>query len=212
MSRLQLHGTPLSHFTRKVRVLLAELGVAYDFVRLPGVLVTGTAAFAGNPLMRVPALVHGGVQVFESDHIARYIVGHFDAADRFGVRSEHVDAMNRLAAINGIMANEVTLILAKRAGGVDMTAAYFGKLRAAMESALTWLDERTDVEHGDFDYRDIALVCMWQHLAHYELIDGIGRYRALATRVARFAARPSIAGTTPAASIAEATAAGWMPA
>jgi glutathione S-transferase len=208
MSRLQLHGTPLSHFTRKVRILLGELGVAYDFMRLPGVLATSTALFAGNPLLRVPALVDGDVQVFESDHIARHVATRFDPADRFGVRSERVDDLNTLAVVNGVMANEVTLILAQRAGGVDMTAPYFGKLRAAIGSALAWLDARVDP--GGFDYRDIALVCMWQHLSYYRLVD-VDQYRALAARIARSAARPTVAATAPAASLAEAAAAGWTP-
>ena len=31
----QLYGTPLSHFTRKLRVSMSELGVEFDFVRAP---------------------------------------------------------------------------------------------------------------------------------------------------------------------------------
>lgn len=210
MSRLQLHGTPLSHFTRKIRVLLAELGIEHDFIRPPGVLVAGTAAYGDNPLMRVPTLVDGADHIFESDHIARHVVRRFDPADRFGVRSDAVDDLNRQAALNGIMANEVTLILAKRAGGVDMDAPYFAKLRTAIESALAWLDARTP-GGGDFDYRDITLVCMWQHLVHYALVP-LTPYGNLAARVERFATRPSVAATTPEASLADARAAGWQPA
>ena len=209
MSRLQLHGTPLSHFTRKIRVLLAELGIDFDFVRPPGVLVAGTQAYGDNPLMRVPTLVDGDDHIFESDHIARHIVRRFDPTDQFGVRSDAVEDLNRLAALTGIMANEVTLILAKRAGGVDMTAPYFGKLMTAIESGLAWLDARAPT--GDrFDYRDITLVCAWQHLEHYKLLS-VDRYGTLAARVARFATRPSVVATAPEASLAEAKAAGWSP-
>jgi glutathione S-transferase len=59
MPALQLIGTPLSHFTRKIRVLLAELGVEFEFVRAPGVLAPATASYGGNPLLRVPTLVDG---------------------------------------------------------------------------------------------------------------------------------------------------------
>ena len=71
MAAPTLHGTPLSHFTRKIRILLAELGVAYDFVRARSVLATTPEAYGDNPLMRVPTLVQDGVMLIESDHIAR---------------------------------------------------------------------------------------------------------------------------------------------
>ena len=65
-----------------------------------------------------------------------------------------------------------------------------------------------------FDYADIATVCMWQHLVHYglEMLAPLDRYPRLAARVAHLAARDSVARTTPEASLAEATAAGWSPA
>jgi glutathione S-transferase len=212
MEKLRLHGTPLSHFTRKIRVLLSELGVAFDFVRAPSVLATSPATYGDNPLMRVPTLEHGGETVFDSDHIARYVVAAFDPEDRLGVRSDDPRDLNRLAVVHGIMANEVVLILAKRGGLADLEGvAYFRKLGAAIEGGLAWLDGHTDPDEARFDYGDITTICMWQHLAHYALATPLDRYPRIAARVARFADRPSIAATTPEASLAEATAAGWKP-
>jgi glutathione S-transferase len=113
---MRLHGTPLSHFTRKIRILLAELGVDFEFVRAPSVLAKEGAAYGDNPLRRVPALVDGEVMVVDSDHIARYLVGAHDPGDRLGVRSERVEDLHRLAVANGVMDNEVVLILAQRTG------------------------------------------------------------------------------------------------
>jgi glutathione S-transferase len=210
MDTPRLHGTPLSHFTRKVRVVLAEFGVAYDFVRSPGVLSPSPADYGDNPLMRVPTLVHGGETLIESDHIARHLVATYDPGDRLGVRSERPLDLNRLAVVNGIMANEVVLILAKRAGLADVDGvAYFRKLAAAMEGGLAWLDARADPDAEGFDYRDVAAVCMWQHVTHYGIVARLERFPRLGARVARFAERPSVASTTPAASLAEAAAAGW---
>lgn len=212
MERLRLHGTPLSHFTRKIRILLAELGVEFDFVRAENLLATESAPYGENPLLRVPALVDGDVTVVDSDHIARWVVGKNDPNDRFGVRSERAEDLNRLAVVNGIMDNEVVLILAKR-GGIDIASGvYFGKLAAAIDGGLAWLDDRTDPDAATFDYRDIATVCMWQHVVHYAMFPGLERYPRIASRVARFAERASVASTTPAISLAEATAAGWRPA
>ncbi len=211
MAQLRLLGTPLSHFTRKVRVLCAELGVAYDFERATSVLATTAAAYGENPLMRVPTLVHGEHMLIESDHIARYLVGVYDPEDRLDVRSDDVRALNRLAVANGIMDNEVVLILAKRGGLADLDGvAYFRKLTAAIQSGLAWLDA-SSVADDPFDYAEIATICMWQHAAHYALVP-LDAYPRLRARVARFAARPSISSTTPEVSLAEARAVGWAPA
>jgi glutathione S-transferase len=212
MDKPQLHGTPLSHFTRKIRILFAELGVDYDFVRATSVLATSTAAYGENPLMRIPTLVCGGDTLIESDHIARYVVSKYDPDDRLGVRSESVRDLNRLAVVNGIMDNEVVLILAKRGGFTDLDGVtYFRKLAMAIDSGLAWLDSRTDADDASFTYADIVTICMWQHLVHYEFARDLDRHGRIAARVARFAERPSVASTTPQASLAEATAAGWRP-
>jgi glutathione S-transferase len=210
MDKPQLHGTPLSHFTRKIRILLAELGVDFEFVRATSVLATSTSAYGDNPLMRIPTLVSGGDTVIESDHIARYVVSKYDPDDRFGVRSESVRDLNRLAVVNGIMDNEVVLILAKRGGLTDLDGVtYLRKLAAAIDSGLAWLDSHTDTDDARFTYGDIVTICMWQHVLHYEAAKGLDRYQRIAARVARFAERPSVASSTPQASLAEATAAGW---
>jgi glutathione S-transferase len=214
MAKLRLHGTPLSHFTRKIRVLLAELEVDFDFVREASVLATEPAAYGENPLLRVPTLVHGDVTLVDSDHIARYLVATFDPADRLGVGSTRPADLNRLAVVNGIMANEVVLILAKRGGLADLEqVAYFRKLATAIERGLAWLEARAEPAGDRFDYADLTTVCLWQHLVYYRLpmIAPLDRYPRLGACVGRVASRASVAGTTPEASLAEAAAAGWSP-
>lgn len=211
-TRPQLFGTPLSHFTRKVRILCAELAVDVEFVRTSSVLAATPSGYGDNPLMRIPTLIDGGATIIDSDHIARYLVGKFDPDDRLAVRSEAIAALNALAVVTGIMNNEVVLILAARGGLTDVeNIVYFRKLRAAIDHGLAWLDAQVDPEAA-FDYRDIATICMWQHIAHYQLVPDLTRYARVGARVARFADRPSIASTAPDVSLAEARAAGWQPA
>jgi glutathione S-transferase len=198
MSALKLYGTPRSHFTRKVRILLGELELPFELSEPPSLLAATATTYGDNPVLRVPTLVDGDQLVIDSDHIARHIVDRYDPGDRFGVRSAAVADGNRLAVINGIMANEVTLILAKRGGLEDLSvSSYFGKLVAAIEHGLAWLDRETDPDAAGFDYRDIALVCMWQHVGFYQLVGGLEQHQRVAARVARFAARPSVASTVP---------------
>jgi glutathione S-transferase len=203
----QLHGTPLSHFTRKIRILLHELGVSFAFVRTPNLLEASAEVYGANPLMRIPTLVDGDTTLIESDHIARYLVEKYDPGDRFSVRAPGVAAMNRLAVLNGIMAHEVTLILARRGGLEELEGvAYFRKLLRSIASGLAWLDHELDRElepaAGGFDYVDIATICMWDHVTHYQLVPGLDGYRRIAARAARFAGRDAVARTTPAASLA----------
>jgi glutathione S-transferase len=205
METLKLYGTPMSHFTRKLRILLAEFGVAFDFVRTPGLLEATAAIYGENPLMRVPALIVNGETLIESDHIARYLVRRYDPDDRFGVRTEDLGALNRLAVANGIMSNEVVLLLAKRGGLQEIEGvAYFRKLMTALVSGLAWLEQHTDPEAPDLRYEDIALICMWQHVTHFQVVKDLDRYPRLAARVERFATRPSIASTTPEVSLLQA--------
>jgi len=207
MDKPQLYGTPLSHFTRKLRILLHELGVPFDFVRTPSLLEASTPSYGANPLMRIPTFVHDGTTVIESDHIARYIVERYDPVDRFAVRTPSVAAMNRLAVLNGIMGHEVTLILARRGGLEDLdSVAYFRKLFQSIASGLAWLDRELDPEADGFDYVDIATICLWDHLAHYKLVPALDEHRRIAARAARFAGRDSVARTAPAASLAAAAA------
>ena len=207
---MKLVGTPLSHFTRKLRILFAELGVDFEFVRTTSVLAPSPEAYGDNPLMRVPTRVDGRVTLIDSDHIARYVVDKYDPADRFGVRSDHARDLNRLAVANGIMANEVVLILARRGGLEDLDGvSYFRKLRAAIDRGLAWLDADVDLD-ARMNYADMTMICMWQHVLHYQSAP-TDRYSRIAARVAQLAERPSVASTTPERSLADAKAAGWSP-
>ena len=145
---------PLSYFTRKLRVLMSELGVEFDFVRAPGVLATNAATYGDNPLLRVPTLVYGSDTVIESDHIARYLVYQFDPTDRLRVCSETVPDLNRLAVVNGVMDSEVVLILAKRGGLMDLEGVvYFRKLMLAMENGLAMARPTHGTRCGNFRLR-----------------------------------------------------------
>lgn len=208
---LTLHATPGSHFARKVRILMAELGVQYETVWVQSLLATSPTAFADNPLMRIPALVVGDRVIVDSDHIARVIVDTYDASDWFGVKSGDPTQLNRLAVANGIMENEVILILARRGGFEDIdSVAYFKKLKVAIDEGLAWLDKNIALD-APLTWADITLICMWDHVTHYKSASGLDRYPRIAQRVAQFAQRPSIAATAPEPSFAEAKATGWKP-
>lgn len=206
MQKPTLLGTPLSHFTRKVRIVLHELDISFHFELVRNLLEADAARYGQNPLMRVPTLIDGDLWIIESDHIARHLVATRAPHDPLSVLTLTTADLNRLAVLNGIMAHEVTIILAARGGLTDVMAhTYFQKLTHAITSGLSWLDQNLDSERESFDYVDVVTICMWEHLVHYGIVPGLHGFPRIAERVARFSRRDSVAHTTPQASLEAAT-------
>jgi glutathione S-transferase/RNA polymerase-associated protein len=67
-----LYEHPLSPFAQKVKIALAEKGVAYE-ARLPDFFGQDQAFAAASPRLEVPALVDGDVTVFDSTIILEYV-------------------------------------------------------------------------------------------------------------------------------------------
>jgi glutathione S-transferase len=69
-----LHGYRYSVYTRIARVVLAEKGIAHEYVEVnPFAEDMPREYLALHPFRRVPALVHGGFVLYETAAIARYV-------------------------------------------------------------------------------------------------------------------------------------------
>src|SRR4051794_22752633 len=74
-----LYEHPVSPFAQKVKIALAEKGVAFES-RMPDLFTGGDAEFAAaNPRQEVPALIDGDVAVFDSTVILEYIEDRWPA-------------------------------------------------------------------------------------------------------------------------------------
>lgn len=193
---MQLYYTPRSHFSRKVRILLAALGLDATLIDAGNVGDADTTAFGPNPLMKVPTLVDGDRTLFDSDHIAQYLVQRHDPGDRYGVLSRDPDALNARAVMNGVMATEVELILAERSGIDTQALARFDKMRHAIDAGLGWLEQHADTFPAQPSYLAFHLVAMWDHLVLYDLrpLD----FPRLLAIVARTGQLPCVAASRPA--------------
>lgn len=193
---MRLLYTPRSHFSRKVRLLAAGLGLPLELVDAGDVADGIPSAFGPNPLMKVPTLVvDEGIAVFDSDHIAAWLVRRHDPRDRFGVLTDDVDLLNARAVMNGIMASEVELILAARTG-IDVDAhARFSKMRASMLAGLDWLEAHHDVFPHEASYATFHLLALLDHLVFYGLVPLA--HPRLAAAVAELGARPEFAASAP---------------
>lgn len=189
---VKLHYTPRSHFSRKVRILIDAWSLDVELEDVGNVADAET--FGGHPLMKVPTLVVDGLHLFEADHIARYLSRRYDPDDRFDVLTEDPAQLNARAVLNGIMADEVELILAQRTG-LDTMHPRFAKMRRAIESGMAWLESHADLFLNEPSYAGFHLVCMWDHVELYDVVDR--HHPRLEERVRRLSAIDFVAASKP---------------
>lgn len=169
---MKLYHTPKSHFARKDRILIDALGLDVELIDAGNVAASDEAQFAGNPLMKVPTLITDqGQAVFESDHIAEYLVRTFDPGDRFAVLTSDLEALNARAVMNGVMAADVELVMAERTGIDASKYQRYNKFLTTIHQGLNWLQQQPALFSGATDYAAFHLVSLWDHLLLYELFD-----------------------------------------
>ncbi len=167
---MRLICTPRSHFSRKVRLLADALGLELELCDAGNVAEADAPIFGPNPLMKVPTLIDGeGHAVFDSDHIAAWLVRRFDPSDRFAVLTSDPDVLNARAVMNGVMALEVELILADRTG-LGTAHARFAKMRKSLLQGMAWIEDVADVYPETPSYLGFHLLALWEHLALYALV------------------------------------------
>ena len=170
---MELYGTPRSHFTRKVRLLLDHMGHDYQLIDIGNVAGADPEFFSNNPLMNVPVLRDGGVQLIESDHIAAYLAQTYDRDDPFQVLTTQTEVLNARAVLNGAMAAEVRLVLAERTGLDTENGVFFEKARTVISNVLDWCEERAELFSPAVPaYLDFHLISLWDHVHFYKLTEG----------------------------------------
>jgi uncharacterized protein (TIGR00369 family) len=193
---MKLYGTLLSHFARKPRILLDLYSVDYEFVDIGNIVESPKENFGGNPLARVPVLADGDEWLIDSDQIAEYIVSKVDPDDRYQVLHPGTPDRNVRTVLNGIMSEEVTIIVAQRTGVPIERFRFFDDSREAIQDGLAWLEARwTDQPAKELTYLEIHLACLWEHLDYLRLIPL--EFPRLKSVVERVLAHPKIRATSP---------------
>lgn len=165
-----LIGRSSSHYTRVVRVIAAELGVVYELEPLYDFMTEQTAAFAGNPALKMPVLKRGQVTVFGTLNICRTLAREEAADEKFFWPDEArtVLLMNAHELLAHAMAAEVEVVLheiiAKRPEDAPSR-----KRRQSMLNCLLWLDRNLEDLRSQFpgcrlSYFDVCLYCLVTHL------------------------------------------------
>ena len=200
---MKLIGTPTSPFTRKVRVVLAEKRIDYEFVvDPPG--DAGTRVPTWNPLGKVPVLItDDGATIFDS----RVIVEYLDSASPVtklipeDIR-QRIQVRRWEALADGCADATVALTAEKRraAGAQSPTAIarQQGKIDRALEVMSDELGARNWCSGEAYSLSDIAVACS---LGYLDLrLPDLGwrkTYSNLARLTERLAQRPSFKDTAP---------------
>lgn len=205
---MKLYGTKPSHFTRKARVVLAELKIDFQFIELKNLLETGKENFANNPLHMFPVLEDDTTWIVESDRISEYLIQKFGSESslpKFWPESQfsQVELWNFQSIINGVMESAVHRIRAERSGVIDIDQyAFFRQEADVMRSGLAWIDSKMEGTNSfassGFCYLDICLICLLDWAIFRDQIRDLSEFENLERFQTLHAERPSLKQTHPA--------------
>lgn len=183
-----LYMSPLSPYTRKVRVMLAEKGLEYRNQQMPTERLHNDYGNNINPCGRVPALDDNGRVLFESNVILAYLLTQYpdtpqNAPNPPLVKSlvrpdKRWEDMETLAAIETLLDCGLTMLRFGKHSGVDKEPKYLEREHARVQSILDWVDKRATPEGfvpGWFSVMDLNMVITAQWVDFRGLFEWRGR-------------------------------------
>lgn len=205
---IKLFGAPISPYTRKVRIALAELGLEFE-TRGADLANPSPEFLTVNPNRRIPVLSDGGTHLFESNLILKYLLQQYPNTGKGTpplaatiIRPEHRwDDLKILNVIETTLDSGLNLFqFSKENTGPEQSDYLQTELRR-IQSNLDWLEERATPEGfvpGQFSISDLNLVCTLQWADFRKPFDWGGRPKLHAI-VEFYKDRDSIRNTRPAA-------------
>lgn len=165
-------GRSSSHYTRLVRLLAGEMGVACDFSPVYDLASLDAADFGGNPALKLPVLTMGGQAVFGAENICRTLAALAPQPRRivWTEQLHDVQARNAQELVWHAMQAQVQLVFGIQVAKLPAGNVYFDKAAAGLRNALAWLDARLDAVLETLPPRDtslleVSLFCLVEHLA-----------------------------------------------
>ena len=200
---MKLIGSHTSPYVRKVRVVLAEKKMEYEFVvDLPR--IPGSAVPAINPLGRIPTLVlDDDTPLFDS----RVIVEHIDAITPNNKllpapNRERTEVKRWEALADGLCDAAVSAVMERLRPENERSASWIERQNDAVERTLRFMEEHLgDKSHcmgTHFSLADIAVGCALGYLClRFPDIGWQESHPNLARLYDKLMLRPSFADTTP---------------
>ena len=204
---MKLIGAVTSPYVRKVRIVMAEKKLEYQFV-LEDVWAANTAIDQANPLGKVPCLVmDGGDAMFDS----RVIVEYLDTLSPVGKLipppgRERAEVITWGALADGILDAAILARLEATWGGRsdgERSQAWIDrqlhKIDQALAAMATGLGDKPYCSGVHLSLSDVAVGCALGYLDfRFPQIDWRTPHPNLAKLAEKLAQRPSFADTVPA--------------
>lgn len=204
---MKLIGSNTSPYVRKVRIVMAEKKLDYNFV-LEDVWASGTRIGESNPLGQVPCLIMEGAEaLFDS----RVIVEYLDTLSPVGklipaVGRERAEVKTWEALADGLLDAAILARLEltwpgrteaqQSQGWIDRQS---GKIHASLKAMSQGLGEKPFCSGIHLSLSDIAAGCALGYLDfRFPQIEWRGEYPNLARLQDKLAQRPSFVETEPA--------------
>ena len=203
---MKLIGAITSPYVRKVRVVMAEKKLDYQFI-LEDVWAASTTIMTSNPLGKVPCLVmEGGEAVFDS----RVIVEYLDTLSPVGKLiptqgRERAEVKTWEALADGLLDAAVLARLEATwpgRGEGERSDAWIERQRAKIDASLKsmsqGLGEKAFCSGIHFSLSDVAVGCALGYLDfRFAAIDWRAQYPNLARLAEKLNQRPSFVDTKP---------------
>lgn len=201
--KMRLIGSPTSPFVRKVRVLALEMDIdgriAFDAVDLGDQTIDLPAH---NPMRKVPTLVLAdGSAVFDSAVICDFLLHRFAKASLLPADEDRRwRSRTTEAAADGLIEAGLLARYEGQRAADERSPAWVDKQMGTVARCIDWLDRNEDWREGPVDVGQIAAGCALGWLA-FRFTDHPWRssHPGLAAWQERFASRPSMVATHPAA-------------
>lgn len=169
---MKLYFSQGSPFARKVRVVLAEMELAYEADQHDSLR---PADAAPSPTLAVPVLEDGPVRLWESDLIVDYLLRTYPKVPAATANlssppispwlarpEQHWQDMATLATIATAAGSMVNLRMMQSDAITPANSDYLARQKTRVERCLDWLEERATDEGfapGWFSIMDIAFLC-----------------------------------------------------
>lgn len=215
---MKLYGHDTSPYVRRIRVLLAELGLPFE--RDANSWSNPDAAVLRlNPLLRVPALTDGELLLLDSKLIATYLYDRYPssppapAGDELPLQptlwhKEHrYDDENMLLVLDGATDSTINVFLLEMDGLKPAEVPYLGRQLQRVRGSMAWLDEKlagkVSLHDGAVSFFDLSLVCALQWMQFRDRYP-VAQHPNLLRFISAHQDRPSLRATHP--SLAQNTA------
>ncbi|MDF0749271.1 glutathione S-transferase N-terminal domain-containing protein [Marinobacter sp. 71-i] len=165
---MKLIGSTTSPYVRRIRLLLADTD--YEFVNLDIYGEGRDELRRNNPALKIPMLIDGNQEVYDSRVIARYI------GEKQGLAPLSWDQENQLTLIDAANDSAVILLLSARSG-IDTSEdkMFFNLQRERI--MMTFRTLAAMVDEGQFsqwNYPAICLYCLVDWMDFRNLVDFTG--------------------------------------